>query len=125
MLTKILRYLLLLIPSLLCLLWVYLGMNHGIMTNNLGLIIFMIIVYTTSIGGIILYIKTRPFSVWWIPFSFLLSLIPMLVLDNPGGEFRPYLLTISVSIFYAGPFFLISTIVAMVLIIIACKRKAK
>ena len=112
---KIYRYLPLTIPSLICAVWLYLASNHNIMNHDGVLLAVLITAYIISVAGIIFYIKLRPFNVWWVPLSFLISPISVFIYEYPGGSFMPFLGTVIVATFYAVPLFLVSVIVAIVL----------
>ena len=115
MLKRICKYLLLLIPSLICIIWLYLGSTHDIMNNDGAIPTVIITAYIISVAVVIFCIKLKPFSVWWMPLSFLVSPIPVYIYEYPGGSFMPFLGTALVSMVYAAPLFIVSMIVASVI----------
>jgi len=102
----------LLIPILLCAVWTYFATNYGI--GDDWTIVITIAIYLITVAGFVYCIKEKPFNVWWLPVSFLLSPIPMYIYEYPGSRFLPFVGTGLVLMFYAIPFFIISVITAIV-----------
>ena len=108
------KYLTLLMPSLLCVTWIYLASNHNMMNHDLVLLIISIAAYMISVAGIVLHVKFKPFNVWLVPISFLISPILVYLYEHPGGGFLPFIGTGIVLVLYTIPFTLISVITAIV-----------
>ena len=80
---------------------------------------FMIIMlYLFTVAAIVFFAVFKPFNIWCMAGSFILSPLPMYISESKNQNWRIDLGTLLIVVYYAFPFLLISIILAVVLKVI-------